>query len=74
MKKYYIVNFLSLDASKDAMVKQAKVIKEIANEGNCVIVGRAADYILKDNPNLIKGISLCTFRLSYKQDKRNIQG
>ena len=26
----------------------------IANEGNCVIVGRAADYILKDNPNLIK--------------------
>lgn len=46
--------FLSLDASKEAMVKQAKVIKEIANEGNCVIVGRAADYILKDNPNLIK--------------------
>lgn len=46
--------FLSLDASKEAMVKQSKVIKEIANNGNCVIVGRAADYILKDNPNLIK--------------------
>lgn len=26
----------------------------IAAEDNCVIVGRSADYILKDNPNLIK--------------------
>lgn len=45
---------MSLDANKDAMIKQANVIKEIANDGNCVIVGRAADYILRDNPNLVK--------------------
>ncbi len=33
---------------------QADVIKTIANEGPCIIVGRCADYILRDNPNLIK--------------------
>lgn len=46
-------DFLSLDANKEAIIKQSTVIKAIANEGNCVIVGRAADYILKDNPNLV---------------------
>ena len=34
--------------------KEANVIKEIANTENCVIVGRSADYILRDNKNLIK--------------------
>ena len=47
-------NYLSLDANKDAIISQAKVIKAIAQEGSAVIVGRSADYILKNNPNLIK--------------------
>lgn len=46
--------FLSLEASKDAMISQSNIIKEIAKEEDCVIVGRAADYILRDNPNLVK--------------------
>lgn len=46
--------YLSLDAKKDAIIRQAEIIKLIAEEDNCVIVGRASDYILKDNPNLIK--------------------
>ena len=46
--------YLSLDAEKDAIIKQAETIKAIGSEGDCVIVGRAADYILKDNPKLIK--------------------
>jgi cytidylate kinase len=33
---------------------QAKVIKDLAEEESCVIVGRCADYILRDNPNVIK--------------------
>ncbi len=33
---------------------QAKVIKELASEEDCVIIGRCADYILKDNPNVIR--------------------
>ena len=47
-------NFLSLDVSKEAIINQSKVIKKIANTSNAVIVGRSADYILKDNKNLIK--------------------
>lgn len=47
-------NFLSLDASKEAIINQTKVLKKIANNGNAVIVGRSADYILKENKNLIK--------------------
>jgi len=46
--------YLSLDAEKDSMIKQAETIKMIASNEDCVIVGRCADYILKDNANLIK--------------------
>ena len=46
--------YLSLDAEKDSIIKQAETIRKIATEENCIIVGRGADYILKDNPNLIK--------------------
>lgn len=47
-------NYLSLDANKEAIINQAKVIKKISDQGSAVIVGRTADYILRDNPNLIK--------------------
>lgn len=47
-------NYLSLDINKEAIINQTKVIKEIANHDNSIIVGRAADYILKNNPNLVK--------------------
>lgn len=33
---------------------QKKIILELANKGPCVIVGRCADYILKDNDKCIK--------------------
>lgn len=32
---------------------QSNLIKELAEQGSCVIVGRCADYILADNPNTI---------------------
>lgn len=33
---------------------QAMVIKQIAEEGSCVIVGRCADYVLRDNPAVVR--------------------
>lgn len=33
---------------------QSDVIRKIASEGPCIIIGRCADYILKDNKNVIK--------------------
>lgn len=47
-------NFLSLNVDKDAIITQSKIIKEISKTEDCVIVGRAADYILRNNPRLIK--------------------
>ena len=32
---------------------QSNVIKRVAQEGSCVIVGRCADYILRNNPNCV---------------------
>ena len=32
---------------------QSEFIRDIASKGSCVIVGRSADYILRDFPNLI---------------------
>ncbi len=32
---------------------QAKVIRELAQRESCVIIGRAADFVLKDNPNVV---------------------
>ena len=46
--------YLSTDVIQRAVVAQDKVIKRIAEEGSCVIVGRAADYVLKDNEDLVR--------------------
>ena len=32
---------------------QAKIIKQLAEEESCVIIGRCADYVLKDYPNVL---------------------
>lgn len=47
-------NYLSLDANKEAIINQTQVIKKIAEKGNAIIVGRSADYILKNNKNIIR--------------------
>lgn len=33
---------------------QAKVIKSLADKGSCIIVGRCADFVLKDRENVVK--------------------
>ena len=46
--------YLSTDVVQRAIVAQDQVIKRIAENGSCVIVGRAADYVLKDEENLMR--------------------
>jgi cytidylate kinase len=42
-------------APKDAIFEaEIKVIKELAKKESCAIVGRCADYILKDDPNCLR--------------------
>ena len=45
--------YLSTEVVQRAIVAQDKVIKKIADEGSCVIVGRAADYVLHEYENVI---------------------
>lgn len=33
---------------------QAKVLRELADESSYVVIGRAADYVLNDKPNLVR--------------------
>lgn len=33
---------------------QAKIIRELAAVESCVIIGRCADFVLKDNPNVLR--------------------
>ena len=40
-------------------ILQHKIIKQLAEKENFVVVGRCADYVLKNNPKLVKGIYLC---------------
>lgn len=46
--------YLTTTPVKYAIEAQEKVIKKIAKKGSCVIVGRAADYVLRNNKNVIK--------------------
>lgn len=59
----FATNYVFSKNSKDVMpvsaddnlfLKQAKVIEELYENENCIIVGRCSDYILKDKPNVIK--------------------
>lgn len=43
-----------LSLSDKAFLHQTSVIREVAEKGDCIIVGRCADYILKDYKNVLK--------------------
>lgn len=47
-------NFHTVPLSGENMYKvQGKVIRDLCKKGSCVIVGRSADVILRDHPNLL---------------------
>ncbi|MCC8079865.1 MAG: cytidylate kinase family protein, partial [Oscillospiraceae bacterium] len=50
MKELYLSN----SVIRDAVRAQDSIIRKIADQGSCVIVGRAADYVLRDYPNVIR--------------------
>ena len=47
-------NFHSVPMNGETIYKeQSKVIKDLCSQGPCVIVGRTADYIMRENPNIV---------------------
>ncbi len=46
--------YSGLNNSDDLFIKESELIEEVANNESCVIVGRCADFILKDKENVLK--------------------
>lgn len=46
--------YLSTQVVQHAIMAQDKIIHKIAEQGSCVIVGRSADYVLKDHNNIFR--------------------
>ena len=46
--------YFGLDNSDDLFLKESELIKNIANNESCVIVGRCANFILSENKNALK--------------------
>ena len=47
------IDAVGLPLNEKIFLVQSQVIKEVAAEGPCVIVGRSANCVLQDNPNVI---------------------
>lgn len=47
------IDSVGLPLNEKIFLVQSQVIKEVAEAGSCVIVGRSANYVLQDNPNCI---------------------
>lgn len=47
-------NNYEMPANDKVFLAQADVIKELANESSCVMVGRCANYVLRDEENIKK--------------------
>ena len=45
--------YLSTNVMQQAVIAQEQIIRKIADAGSCVIVGRAADYVLREYDNVV---------------------
>lgn len=46
--------YLSTNAVQDAVTAQDRAIRSLADAGSCVIVGRSADYVLRNHQNIVR--------------------
>jgi cytidylate kinase len=56
----------SVPVNDRAFMVQSDVIRDIAKSGNSIIVGRCADFVLKDHPKLLR-----VFLYANKEDRLN---
>lgn len=64
----------NIPVSDKVYIMETQIIKELAAQGPCVIVGRCANYILRDNPNHFSAFIYApkAFRLKYAQTAYNV--
>ena len=51
---YDSISFYDIPVTDKLFLAQSEVIKELAEQGSCIIVGRCADWVLRDEPHLVK--------------------
>ena len=56
--------YFGLNNADELYLKEAELIKQVADKESCVIIGRCADFILQDRSNVVK-----VFIYSDKEDK-----
>ena len=54
MSQMYVYSETQESPQDEIFESEAKVIRNLAEKGNCVIVGRCADYVLRDRPDTLK--------------------
>lgn len=54
MNQMYIYSDKQAAPQDEIFESEGKVIRNLASEGHCVILGRCADYVLRDRPNTLK--------------------
>ncbi len=60
---------LPISPEDSLFLKQCKTIEKLYADENCVIIGRCADFILKDKPNIIK-IFIYSSDLNFKVQRK----
>lgn len=54
MSQMYVYSETQESPHDEIFESEAKVIRDLAEKGNCVIVGRCADYVLRGRPDTLK--------------------
>ena len=54
VNQMYIYSDVHNAPQDEIFESETKVIRDLADQGNCVILGRCADYVLRDRPNCLK--------------------
>ena len=54
LSPYLTIGRLSPSMGDKLFQLQTEIIRDLAVKGSCIIIGRLADYILRDNPNCIR--------------------
>ena len=54
LSPYLTIGRLSPSMGDKLFQLQTEIIRDLAAKGSCIIIGRLADFILRDNPNCIK--------------------
>lgn len=74
LSPYLTIGRLSPSMGDKLFRLQSDIIHDLAAKGSCIIIGRLADYILKDNPNCLKAFIYAPFekRVEIIKNKHDI--